>query len=215
MESEKRERLIDDLHIADLLDNALKQYGAAEPRAGLEDRVLARIQAEAQAEGRQVRTRNWSWWPSIACAVLLLSVAAAFLARNHRADLSAAKNHAPVVSAPRQVPERVSGKASQEVMAKASPHMWKGERPFGKGRGGSRPSGRRGPAQPPRQEQFPSPRPLSEQEIMLARFVEQFPREAAMIARAQTKLLAQEEEEMQREAPLDREVPQSSQEQNP
>jgi hypothetical protein len=64
-------------------------------------------------------------------------------------------------------------------------------------------------------EQFPSPRPLSEQEIMLARFVEQFPREAAMIARAQTKLLAQEEEEMQREAPLDREVPQSSPEQNP
>jgi hypothetical protein len=118
MESEKRERLIDDLHIADLLDNALKQYGAAEPRAGLEDRVLARIQAEAQAEGRQVRTRNWSWWPSIACAVLLLSVAAAFLARNHRADLSAAKNHAPVVSAPRQVPESVPSARAGGALAR-------------------------------------------------------------------------------------------------
>src|SRR5208337_3730017 len=75
MESEKRERLIDDL-----LDNALKQYGAAEPRAGLEDRVLAAV----RIEGRRVTPRNWSWWPAvIACVVLLLSVAGAFLARNH------------------------------------------------------------------------------------------------------------------------------------
>jgi hypothetical protein len=212
MESEKRERLIDNL-----LENALKEYGAAEPRAGLEDRVLARIQAEARAEGRQVRPRNWSWWPAaVACAVLLLSVAAAFLGRNHHADTSAAKSHAPAVFAPRRIPEKVSGKASQEVMAKTSPHAWSDGRPFGKVRAGSRPSGRRGPAQPPRQDQFPSPRPLSEQEIMLARFVEQFPREAAMMARAQTKLLTQEEdEEMQRETPLEREVPQNSPEQNP
>lgn len=216
MESEKRERLIADLHIDDLLDNALKQYGAAEPRAGLEDRVLARIQAEAQAENRQGRPRNWSWWPAaIACAVLLLSVAAAFLARSGHADTSVAKSHAPAVSAPRPIPEKAPESAPEKVMAKASPRAGSDGRPFVGVRADFRPSGRRGSSQPLRLEQFPSPRPLSEQEIMLARFVEQFPREAAMIARAQTKLLAQEEEEMQREAPLDREVPQSSPEQNP
>ncbi len=215
MESEKRERLIADLHIDDLLDNALKQYGAVEPRAGLEDRVLAAVQAEARTEGRQVTPRNWSWWPAVvACAVLLLSVAVAFLGWNHRADTWAAKSQAPAVSAPRQSPEKVSGKASQDL-AKASPHAWSDGRPSGKVRAGSRPSVARELSQAPHLEQFPSPRPLSEQEIMLARFVEQFPREAAMIARAQTRLLAQEEEEMQREAPLDREVPQNSQEQNP
>ncbi len=150
--------------------------------------------------------RNWSWWPAIvACAVLLLSVAVAFLGRNRHSDTSAAKNHAPAVSAPRPIPEKVPEKV--KVVAKVSPRGWRDGRP--------RPSVARKLSQPPRQEQFPSPRPLSEQEIMLARFVEQFPREAAMIARAQTKLLAQEEEEMEREAPLDREVPQSSQEQNP
>ena len=101
-------------------------------------------------------------------------------------------------------------------MAKASPPRWRDGRPFGKLRVGSRPSGRRGPAQPPRLDQFPSPRPLSEQEILLARFVEQFPREAAMIATAQTRLLAQEENEIERETPLEREeVPQNLQEQNP
>lgn len=206
MESEKRERLIDDL-----LDNALKQYGAAEPRAGLEDRVLAAV----RAEGRRVTPQNWSWWPAvIACVVLLLSVAGAFLARNHHTDASAAKSHAP--APPRQFPEKAPEKVPEQVMAKASPHERRDGRPFGKLSAGSRPSGKRGPAQPPRLDQFPSPQPLSEQEILLARFVEQFPREAAMIATAQTRLLAMEENEIERETPLEREeVPQNLQEQNP
>jgi hypothetical protein len=209
MESEKRERLIDDL-----LENALKHYGAAEPRAGLEDRVLAAVQAEARAEGGRVTPRNWSWWPAaIACAVLLLSVSAAFLVRNHHTDTSAAKNHAPAVSAPRPSPEQARGnvpeKESGKVTAKANPRGLRDGHP--------RQSGVHGPSQPPHLEQFPSPRPLSEQEILLARFVEQFPREAAMIARAQTRLLAQEEagEKIEGETPLEREVPQNSQEQNP
>jgi hypothetical protein len=210
MGSEKRERLIDDL-----LDNALRQYGAAEPRAGLEDRVLARIQTEVRIEGRRVTPQNWSWWPvAIACAVLLLSVAGAFLARNHHTDAPAAKSHAP--AAPRQIPEKAPEKIPEQVMAKASPRERRDGRPFGKLRAGSRPSGGRGPAQPPHLDQFPSPQPLSEQEILLARFVERFPREAAMIATAQTQLLAQEENEIERETPLEREeAPQNLQEQNP
>jgi hypothetical protein len=223
MEAEKRERLIDDLpiadlpikdmHIDDLLESALKQYGAAEPRAGLEDRILARIQAEAQAETRaegwRMALRNWSWWPAaIACTVLLVSIAGVFLVRNRHTDTSAAKSYIPAVSAPRQIPEIAPEKAPEKVMAKASTRQWSDGRP--------RPSVARGSSQPPHLDHFPSPQPLSEQEILLARFVEQFPREAAMIARAQTELLAQEEEEMQRGTPFEiKEVPQNLQEQNP
>src|SRR5208282_1110421 len=158
----------------------LKQYGAAEPRAGLEDRVLTRIQTEVRIEGRRVTPRNWSWWPAVIACVVLLSVAGAFLARNHHTDASAAKSHAP--APPRQIPEKAPEKVPEKFMAKASPRERRDGRPFGKLSAGSRPSGRRGPAQPPRLDQFPSPQPLSEQEILLARFVEQFPREAAMIA---------------------------------
>ena len=39
----------------------------------------------------------------------------------------------------------------------------------------------------PRLDQFPSPRPLSEQEQMLARYVREFPQEAVLVARAQTE----------------------------
>jgi hypothetical protein len=57
-------------------------------------------------------------------------------------------------------------------------------------------------ASAPRLEQFPSPEPLSEQEEFLARYVEQFPHEAVLVARAQTQLMKQEmiELELPREA---------------
>jgi len=66
-----------------------------------------------------------------------------------------------------------------------------------------------------RQEQFPSPEPLSPQEQMLARYVEQFPREAVLLARAQTELFQREASE--REAsPADRMTPdKDTEQQNP
>ncbi len=202
MESEKRQRLINEL-----LDNALKQYGKAEPRAGLEDCVLAAI----QAEGRQVTPRQWMWWPAlVACAVLLLSLTTVFLARKRHADTSAASQNSLVIPAPRKEPERDIAKANphgsglvRKTPAVQSAHA---------ARFSPLPSGHV-PSNSPRSDQFPSPEPLSNQELMLARYVEEFPREAALTAKAQTDLLAQEE--IERETPLGREVPQDSQEQNP
>lgn len=49
---------------------------------------------------------------------------------------------------------------------------------------------------PPKLEQFPSPIPLNEQEKMLARYVQEFPRKAALVARAQTDLRKRDEREM-------------------
>ena len=49
----------------------------------------------------------------------------------------------------------------------------------------------------PRLEQFPSPRPLSEQEQILANYVTQFHDKAILMARAQTKFREQQEMEFQ------------------
>jgi len=52
----------------------------------------------------------------------------------------------------------------------------------------------------PKLDQFPSPRPLSEQELALARYVNEFPQEAMLIARAQEEY----EKEIQREMKVER-----------
>src|ERR1700730_19014571 len=52
------------------LDAALAQYGAAEPRAGLEQRVLTNLQAERE----NIASRTWWRWPvtvALAAAVTI------------------------------------------------------------------------------------------------------------------------------------------------
>jgi hypothetical protein len=52
----------------------------------------------------------------------------------------------------------------------------------------------------PKLDVFPSPLPLSEQEKMLASYVAEYPKEAALIARLRTEALQREfEEEMRAE----------------
>jgi len=52
-----------------------------------------------------------------------------------------------------------------------------------------------------RHERFPSPSPLTDQEKLLARFVQDFPQRAAVVAQAQTELYKQEQKEMARPWP--------------
>jgi hypothetical protein len=160
MESEDRERFIDEW-----LEGALERRGRAEPRPGLENRILANIKTERE----RVPVRVWSWWPVWAgAAAILLIGGMASVRRNHEVGL-------PVVS-------HVTAPAASKTLepgitaaAKKSP----------------RPSTRK-PAAAPRREQFPSPQPLSEQEQILARYIQQFPREAVLVAQAQTELSKQE-----------------------
>lgn len=69
MESNERDRKLDQW-----LDEALKQYGAAEPRFGLEQRVLTNIRASEQ---ERPRARWWRWMPAFAAiaAVIVIGVA--------------------------------------------------------------------------------------------------------------------------------------------
>jgi hypothetical protein len=164
-----------DHRLDQLLDNALRQYGAAEPRLGLEGRVLARLRAEQSRPALNWHPR-WLLVAVAAVAALAFMVALVSRKRYEPAGLApiakARQLPAPSPVKPQQVPGPT---ASSQRQAKA-----------------------RNPTKPfslPKRDQFPSPAPLSEQEQMLARYVSQYPREAGATARAQTSLFKREEEE--------------------
>ncbi len=70
MESNERDRKLDQW-----LDEALSEYGAAEPRFGLEQRILKRITADKQASVR--RWNLWRWMPAFAAIAAVGIVAVA------------------------------------------------------------------------------------------------------------------------------------------
>ena len=154
---------------------ALKHYGQAEPRAGLENRVLAAMRAE-----REQRTQNWKWWPALAAGTAILTIAACvFMAKSEgrKTHSPIAKNHTVPVEVSRTNTNPAS-KPHIEDAANQKPH-------FGAPRRSLQIVHASATA---RLEQFPSPEPLSEQEKILARYVQQFPHEAHLMAQVQTEL---------------------------
>ena len=180
-----RERLVDSW-----LDRSLKQYGEAEPRPGLEGRVRAnpRVERERRPEER------WSWAPALAVLLAVMVGGGMYWARG-----------------PSTVPETTTGHLSAPVVPKEAPAPLaetEAQRPAASTflssvpRIAARRSGA-AVADQPRLEQFPSPRPLSEQEEMLVRYVRDRPQEAKLEAQARAELLKQDllEFEKQDDAP--------------
>ncbi len=180
------------------LDRALKQYGASEPRTGLESRVLANIRAERGHAG----SSRWSWRPALlVLAAMLVIGAAALLMRNRGllAPTSMANHPAiPAKKSPNPLASNHTGNAKVAPVAAPASRS----RSFPKA------------TSVPRLDQFPSPQPLSEQEKILSRYLEQFPREAVLMAEAQTELLKNEAVEQQEGLQQD-EIPPDSQRENP
>lgn len=176
------------------LETGLGQYGKVEPRPGLEGRVLANLEAHRRLQAEE----HWNWRPSLAAlASLALLGAAIFLIRGRESSRPARAEQS--VAAARQQP------AAPAVM-KATENAVRPE----SARRGSVPRAHVPTETPletgedgPRLTQFPSPQPLSPQEQMLARFVQRRPREARLLAQAQTELLRQDllEFEKQHAAP--------------
>ena len=184
------------------LDAALAKYAAAEPRAGLEDRILAHLQhANLQAESTRAANHKW-WhmrWGWAAVAVIFIFIFAVTLTlRSSKPSQPSVKN-IPAITAPtRQKPE---AKKQGQQLANRDENTAPSRR--GPVRHGV-------PTQPeavadayPKLDKFPSPHPLSEQEKMLLEYVQQNPEEAAMIAQAQTKFARQQELERNAPAPGD------------
>ena len=162
-----------------MLDTALAKYAAVEPRAGLEVRILANLRSQPP------RSTNRSWWAWSLAAVAVAIVLAVVILRPARPSRPAFAHNpntiqpdAPLTEKQVGVPAR-TGATKSRINSRHSPRAAVATRN-------------------PKLDQFPAPRPLSEQEMILKRFVQQYPDDAALLAEARTESLRRDLEEKQR-----------------
>ena len=154
-----------------ILDTALAKYAAVEPRAGLEGRVLEHLRAEALRPSRHA----WLQW-GLAGALGAIAVIAVLAWQSSRVPHPIIANHPPAAIQRQSIQEtKPAPHATDEVAA--AKHASR------------KPAARRVPASTaaahPKLDQFPSPQPLSAEEIALVQYVENFPKEARLVAQAQ------------------------------
>jgi len=161
------------------IDAALSRYAAVVPRTGLEERVLANLDAE---RGR-VGFNSWRWWPfvgvTVAAVVLVAVVSFSALPRKGK---SVAHNPFNVTQDAHQseIPVATNGGRAYQRSAHSVLMKKHAERTR---------VARIAVLAEPRLEQFPSPLPLSEQEQILTHYVSQFRNQAVLVARARTEEL--------------------------
>lgn len=148
------------------LDAALAKYTAVDPRVGLEQRVLAALRAD-----QAVREQLWWRWivAGALAAVVVVALAVAWRSGRPHAPVIA-NHHPPATPSVQQSGTRIasnSGAIRRAPVRRSQPKVDK--------------------AANPKLDQFPSPRPLSEQEQLLVRYVHEFPEEAVLIAKAQAE----------------------------
>jgi hypothetical protein len=167
------------------LDAALAQYGAGQPRAGLELRVLTNLQAERE----RMASRTWWRWPAAVALAAAVTIVVGVLLVGRSAKTS------PVVSVDRPPTGVQSGGQKGPLLAgdvRNPPPLIPSAR-----RNETNRHRRRQPtvASEPKLERFPSPQPMSEQEKILASYVAQYPEHAALIAEARTEALRKDRRE--------------------
>jgi len=184
MDPKDRDQNHNDREVERWMNAALSQHSNVEPRTGLENRILANLQSERTRLALQSR-----WWWTAGTVVLAAAIVVAMWlgegsvrrspprtvespAMTHQEDAGVSKPPAR----PRQGDRRAIAAPPKRLEERASRHS--------------------SPGKAPKLDQFPSPAPLNEQEQMLARYVEDFPQRAALIARSQTDLRKQDELEM-------------------
>jgi hypothetical protein len=171
-----------------VLDAALAKYAVAEPRAGLEERVLANLREQ------QAHVPNRSWWAwgglTAAAALAILVVVVALSWRSEKSRRPVATSHSSVATQDAQRSAQVvsNGGASDFHPQALTPATRRAAR---------RARHEAVAAANPKLDQFPSPRPLSEQERMLANYVADYPEQAALVAQARAETLRRDLEERQ------------------
>jgi hypothetical protein len=168
------------------LDAALANYAAVEPREGLEQRVLANLRARPVKE-----TGNWEWLQG-RTAVGLVTVAAAMLVICAAVNSFARKAALPRLSVEQKVANSEAADPGTQAQSNLVAQIEAGKR-MGRSARQIETSGVRKPRivatrreTTPRLSQFPAPEPLSEQERLLIRYVEDDPERAELIAEATT-----------------------------
>jgi hypothetical protein len=150
---DKEKRFVDEL-----LNASLRRYASAEPRPGLEGRVLAGVRARQQANRRR---SIWAWGMGLAAVAAMVALMLIYWPRPQ--------------SAPLPVTARAPANVSAPVVANAAPSV-------------QPPVSHRPPRQAPpnrldwRPHQFPTPRPLSEQEKLLVIYAQSLKGTPAVMA---------------------------------
>jgi hypothetical protein len=178
------DQALQDAELDRQLEVMLAEFATVEPRAGLEERVLANLRTKQdRAEERSL----WRW-PALAvlAAILLVTVSLVWRSAKSKPDLTV--QHPPKATHfETQVGDSRGGGSVPRHMAgskrRFKPHAFNRTVPE--------------TASAAKLDQFPSPQPLSEQEKILARYVTKYPEHAALIAQARTEeLLRDDAEEM-------------------
>jgi hypothetical protein len=153
-----------------LLDAALTKYAAVEPRTGLEERVLAVLRAEQTT----ARAKTWWRWGMAGALAAVLVVALALALRSGKSSHPVFVDR-PAETQPSPTQAPLTANAGAETVPARVPPVRKQNR---------QPISTRLAADP-KLDVFPSPRPLSEEELALARYVRNFPSDAKRVAQAQ------------------------------
>lgn len=166
------------------LDAVLAKYAADEPRAGLEQRVLTRLRSESTC------SPNRSWWKLSAAGAIaaLLAITLGLAWRSNRPAKTLVLRHPPTPV------ERVQPATTQIALNAEKPATLV-LRPKHKAKGHHAHQSVNA-ADAPKLDQFPSPAPLTSEELALVHYVRQFPRDAVTVASAQEEF----EKEIQQEA---------------
>jgi hypothetical protein len=168
------------------LDAALAKFATAEPRPGLDQRILANL----RIEHKRAAKRSWWRWPAVAAlaVVIIVSLSVAWRSGKPAQNIGGQQPSATV-------------QTNQDAKTLVANNGGSGSiRPLEAGPGSrvksralSDPATIVVPA--PKLEQFPSPRPLSEQETILTRYVANYPEHAALIAQARSDELRRDSAE--------------------
>ncbi|HXW91867.1 MAG TPA: hypothetical protein VEK33_15055 [Terriglobales bacterium] len=169
------------------LDAALANYAAVEPRSGLEQRVLANL--EARRDHAPVGI-GWRWLLASALTVVVLVLGLSLSSRMRKPQSAKAidprSEHAARSAQMGNLASHPQLPAPHRASVKAAAHRPRNSTALA--------------TAVPRLQQFPSPRPLSEQEMLLARYVAKYPEHAALIAEARAETLRRDAAEELREA---------------
>lgn len=175
------------------LDAALAEYAAVEPRAGLEQRILANLRAEQFQTPDRAR---WRWAVAGTVAAVMV-VTLALLWRSDQPSERVVANHSKAaVQDSKESGTQVA--AHNSVASRPRTHV-----PIRRA-SANRLRTAAVAANGPKLDQFPSPQPLSEQEKILASYVSQDPEHAALIAQARMEVLRRDREEELQEAGTNR-----------
>ncbi len=197
MNPEERDRLAERW-----LDATMRHYAEAEPRPGMETRLLANLR-EARPEGARLRWLRIAL--PLAAAAAVVMVVGVSLHRGRTATPATlvqptkpATVPAPAMSEPAsaEAPARASGPAHGHAPARFADRVAQVRSSHRKPIGDSQTA----TASAPRLEQFPTPTPLSEQEQMLMRYLQQTPRE-------EVATVVRQDQEFRKEHQRERETP--------